>query len=62
LVNLARRLKVDPEQALRKTNAKFRRRFAYLESRLTLPGATIGEMEALWQEAKAAEARSEHGD
>lgn len=67
LVNLARRLKVDPEQALRKTNAKFRKRFAYLEDRLTLPGATIGEMEALWQEAKAREAkaeeaRSEHGD
>jgi MazG family protein len=55
LVNLARRLKVDPEQALRKTNAKFRKRFAYLESRATLPGATIGEMEALWQEAKARE-------
>jgi MazG family protein len=53
LVNLARFLKVDPEQALRKTNAKFRRRFGYVESRAPLPGATIGEMEALWQEAKA---------
>ena len=53
LVNLARFVKVDPEQALRKTNAKFRRRFGYVESRATLPGATIGEMEALWQEAKA---------
>jgi MazG family protein len=52
LVNLARFLRVDPEQALRKTNAKFRRRFAHLESRATLPGATIQEMEALWQEAK----------
>jgi len=55
LVNLARFVKVDPEQALRKTNAKFRRRFAFVESRATLPGATIGEMEALWQEAKAQE-------
>jgi MazG family protein len=55
LVNLARKLKVDPEQALRRTNAKFRRRFAFIESRATLPGATIGEMEALWQEAKARE-------
>ncbi len=55
LVNLARFLKVDPEQALRKTNAKFRTRFAYLESRAKLPGATIGEMEALWQEAKSIE-------
>jgi len=55
LVNLARFLKVDPEQALRKTNAKFRKRFAYLEDRATLPGATTAEMEALWQEAKAQE-------
>ena len=53
LVNLARFLKVDPEQALRKTNAKFRKRFGYVEQRATLPGATIQEMEALWQEAKA---------
>ena len=53
LVNLARFLKVDPEQALRKTNAKFRKRFAHVESRATLPGATLEEMEALWQEAKA---------
>jgi uncharacterized protein YabN with tetrapyrrole methylase and pyrophosphatase domain len=53
LVNLARKLKVDPEQALRKTNAKFRRRFGHIESHATLPGAPIGEMEALWQEAKA---------
>src|ERR1700722_11873963 len=53
LVNLARFLKVDPEQALRKTNAKFRKRFAFVESHATLPGATLPEMEALWQEAKA---------
>jgi MazG family protein len=55
LVNLARKIKVDPEQALRRTNAKFRKRFAFIESRATLPGATVGEMEALWQEAKARE-------
>ena len=52
LVNLARFLKVDPEQALRKTNAKFRKRFGYVEQRAKLPGASIQEMEALWQEAK----------
>lgn len=52
IVNLARFLKVDPEQALRKTNAKFRKRFAHVESNAVLPGATIDEMEALWQEAK----------
>jgi MazG family protein len=57
LVNLARFAKVDPEQALRRANAKFRKRFGYVEEKLTAQGkklkeATIGEMEALWQEAK----------
>jgi MazG family protein len=57
LVNLARFVKVDPEQALRKTNAKFRRRFGYIERKLAERGkkpadSNIEEMEALWQEAK----------
>jgi MazG family protein len=57
LVNLARFVKVDPEQALRRTNAKFRKRFAYIEGKLAergrkLEDSNIGEMEALWQEAK----------
>ena len=57
IVNLARFVKVDPEQALRRTNAKFRKRFGYLEAQLAARGkqlkdATIEEMEALWQEAK----------
>ena len=57
IVNLARFLKVDPEQALRKTNAKFRRRFGYIETKLGEAGrrfedADIEEMERLWQEAK----------
>ena len=56
LVNLARFLKVDPEQALRRTNAKFRKRFAHVESsRDSCPARRIEEMEALWQEAKAAD-------
>jgi len=55
LVNLARFLKVDPEQALRKSNAKFRKRFAHVEKHAELPGATIQEMETLWQEAKASD-------
>ena len=55
LVNLARFFKVDPEQALRKTSAKFRKRFAHVEAGVKLPGATIDEMEALWQEAKRAD-------
>jgi nucleoside triphosphate diphosphatase len=57
LVNLARFVKVDPEQALRRTNAKFRRRFGYVEAKLAERGkrpadSTLDEMEALWQEAK----------
>jgi MazG family protein len=57
LVNLARFAKVDPEQALRKTNAKFRRRFGYVEQKLAERGrstqeSSIEEMESLWQEAK----------
>ncbi len=60
VVNLARFLKVDPEQALRKTNAKFRRRFGHIERNVSLPGATIEEMEALWQEAKTFEAGKEN--
>jgi MazG family protein len=60
LVNIARFLKVDPEQALRKTNAKFRRRFAQVEQGLESQGkalqdATLDEMEALWQAAKSRE-------
>ena len=59
MVNLARFLKVDPEQALRKSNAKFRRRFGYVEARLGEMGrpweeSNIDEMELLWQEAKIA--------
>jgi MazG family protein len=57
LVNLARFLRVDPEQALRKTNQRFRNRFAYVERKLSERGvktseAMLEEMEELWQEAK----------
>ncbi|MGA3186635.1 MAG: nucleoside triphosphate pyrophosphohydrolase [Bryobacteraceae bacterium] len=54
IVNIARFLKVDPEQALRRTNAKFRKRFSHVEQGLGKPlqDATIAEMEALWQAAK----------
>jgi ATP diphosphatase len=57
IANLARHLKVDPEAALRRTNAKFTRRFHHIEAVLaargTKPGdASLEEMEALWQEAK----------
>ncbi len=60
VANLARHLKVDPEAALRSANAKFTRRFHHIEAGLAArdiePGtATLEEMEALWQDAKAAE-------
>jgi len=60
LVNLARHLDADPEAVLRTTNAKFERRFAAIESALAARGktpkeATLAEMDALWDEAKAAE-------
>jgi MazG family protein len=54
VVNLARFLKVDPEQALRKTNARFRRRFAYVETEMG-EGASLEKMEELWQRAKRRE-------
>ncbi|MDG4648806.1 nucleoside triphosphate pyrophosphohydrolase [Roseibacterium sp. SDUM158017] len=58
VANLARHLKVDPEAALRRANAKFTRRFAHIEARLAelgkRPGdSTLDEMDALWNEAKA---------
>jgi MazG family protein len=57
IVNLARFVKVDPEQALRRTNAKFRKRWGHIETKLRERGkkpeeSTIQEMEGLWQEAK----------
>jgi MazG family protein len=57
IVNLARFLKVDPEQALRHTNRKFRERFAFIEGKLKEQGrtpaaSTLEEMDALWDEAK----------
>jgi MazG family protein len=63
IVNIARFLKVDPEQALRKTNAKFRQRFAHVEDGLAAQGkaprdATIEEMESLWQDAKSRKPKS----
>lgn len=59
VVNLARKLDVEPETALKKTNRKFRERFSYIESELkrsgrTLEASTLDEMDALWTKAKAA--------
>jgi ATP diphosphatase len=62
VANLARHLKVDPEAALRATNAKFTRRFRHIEAALAAEGreprnASLAEMEALWQAAKRNEPR-----
>lgn len=58
LVNVCRYLQIDPENALRGTNAKFERRFRYIEQRLKEQGrsptdASLEEMDALWEEGKA---------
>jgi len=60
LVNVCRYLKIDPETSLRHANAKFERRFRYVESRLKEQGrtpeqATLEEMDALWEEGKRRE-------
>lgn len=60
LVNLARLLEIEPEQALRATNAKFRRRFGFIETSLAATGipleaVSLDEMEALWVKAKLEE-------
>jgi MazG family protein len=60
MANLARHLKVDPEQSLRAANAKFTRRFRVIERGLEARGVALGEasledMEALWREAKRLE-------
>lgn len=57
VANLARKLHVDPEQALRGTNRKFERRFARVETGLAERGkqpeqATLEEMDAIWEQAK----------
>jgi MazG family protein len=59
MANLARKLRVDPEEALRRANAKFTRRFQHVERRLAEQGRTgpqpLDDMEALWVEAKTLE-------
>jgi ATP diphosphatase len=60
MVNLARRLNVEPEFALRHTNAKFRRRFAAMEaaSQQPLEDMSAAQLEALWSQAKQQESPS----
>lgn len=59
LVNLARFLNIDPEEALTHTINKFQNRFSYIEAQLqekekSLEEASLEEMDALWEEAKTA--------
>jgi ATP diphosphatase len=60
MANLARHLNVDPEVALRQANAKFQRRFEFIEDALSRDGRTpldsdLAEMDGLWDAAKVAE-------
>lgn len=60
LVNIGRHVDADPEDALRSTNTKFRRRFRFIEDELhasgeDLAGASLQRMEELWQAAKVIE-------
>lgn len=63
VANIARHLSLDPETALRRANAKFTRRFRHIEARLAEDGrspqqSTLEEMDALWNEARAADKRA----
>ena len=60
MANLARHINVDPETALRITNAKFERRFAFIERALAAQGrslqeTSLDEMDELWTQAKREE-------
>jgi len=63
MVNLGRHLGIEPEAALRRTNAKFTRRFEQVEARLAARGktpsdSTLEEMDALWDAVKTEEHRA----
>lgn len=60
MANLARHVKIDPEESLRSANAKFTRRFRFIEAALEAAGkrpeqSNLQEMDALWDQAKAQE-------
>jgi ATP diphosphatase len=63
VANLARHLKLDPEETLRAANTKFQRRFEAVEDALTAKGkspvdSNLAEMDALWDAAKRVEKAS----
>jgi ATP diphosphatase len=55
VVNLARKLNIEPEEALREANRKFERRFRAIEQAPGFSDMSLDEMEALWTEAKKAQ-------
>lgn len=54
VVNLARKLKLDPDMALRRASDKFSRRFRHMEAEATLAGLDSDTLETLWRQAKQA--------
>lgn len=55
VVNVARKLNIDAEEALQQANTKFMRRFAQIEKKLQKKKMTLAQMDALWEKVKAAE-------
>ena len=63
VINAARKYKINPDNALSRTNEKFIHRFGYIEAKAKEQGRsikdmTLGEMDALWEEAKALEPKA----
>ena len=56
IVNVARKLDIDAEEALQQGNTKFMRRFAKIEKKLQKKKMTLAQMDALWNKIKASEA------
>jgi ATP diphosphatase len=54
-VNLARHLKIDPEEALRQANRKFERRFRHIEKAPGFEAMSLDEKEELWRSVKEAQ-------
>ena len=55
IVNVARKLDIDAEDALQEANAKFMRRFSHIEKKLEKKKMTVAQMDALWNKIKTAE-------